>query len=1031
MRGKGPSCNRLWRRGTLWLLACLLVFSIAGPSAGRNAGHEGIRLPTLTVTGQKRFLLMPQRAPVVREELALVANSLCLRPRVQRLLAFPDVRLEPVRGLPRSGGCLFGSRLASSVASLFSPETALFRYSLSLYRAGKLAQSDARLERLITRYPGSRYVPEALFWRAQIAIQAGRLSQASSLLQELVDRFSGHPRREEALCNLAYAKHKLGRDRDCIAVLREIVGQYPQSSRAEAAKHSLGALLFKQGRYAEAAEVFGELSSSASSDETRDQYVFWQAESLYLAGRPKSAVALCARSVEDFGAGRLKPWLLWTWALSLRRLGQVSKASALLSTIVDSFPESKVAPAALFEQARTLVDRRKFRAARDAFADLAQRFRTSPYLCPSLVMLASLELRLGRTEVSKSWLMQAEQLCAADADLHSRVQYHLGLAMAASDNLDEAGSRFGLAADLATDPGVKAASLLGGGWYQFRRGNYRKAASLFDRAASLKSPGDVHNEAAFWAGQSYLALGKTAEAIERFNELLTGPGVPRSLALDAHLGIGLSLVYEKRWGDAMRHFRLITTTTRPKEERASCWLNMAQCAYNLDEYEKGLRYASNAADLAASPSVRCQAGYVLARCLARLGQRERALRLLGSLPQRFPRCDFLDEAKLAMGTILFEDGRFKEAAKRFKELISTFPESPLVPDAFLGVADSLYNRADHAGAADYYEKVLTRTAPQAEQKAALYGLILCYQRQGDLEELETKVEEFINRFEDMRMSATLRSLLAEELAQRKQYFGAIRQYSKAAYYLEKAGAPRAQIDKVLYRKGQIMEMTGDIRGAISEYDQLLVPARENRFVRLAKLRRAELYARLGRTKKALAILSKLAEEYHDDRQIAGSALIHMAELVQRTDRPKAISFCDEAQRRFPMTQVAAKANLFAARLLIEQSSFSQARGRLRASMESAQDEETKAHALYLLGHSLFLEGRFDDASGTLMRVRYLYPRSKWAPLAMLEAARSLVKMGKPGEAAKVFRAVIRDYPDRKQVAEEARADMKSLPAGAR
>ncbi len=665
-------------------------------------------------------------------------------------------------------------------------------------------------------------------------------------------------------------------------------------------------------------------------------------------------------------------------------------------------------------------------AAEDGFAVIARRYRDSAYYCPALLNLGSARLRMGNLDSARDALIQAEQTCSIDKDFSSRVSYHLGLVLASKNLAGDALRHFKRAYDVAQDGGIKAAACLGQGWCRFTGGQYGTAARLLDEALSLRPPSSIRLESLFWAGQARLKLGQAKQAQRRFQELADDLDSGADLLLDARLGLGFAYLLQERWETALEHFQVVAASNRPDDDRAVSWLQMARCAYYLGQFKSGVEYSQQAEELGEIGSVPCGAAFVKGKCLLRLGRKKEALKLLASLSGRFPGCDHLDGAIYAIASAHFEDNEFAESIKAFQGLLSGFHESTFGPKALLGIGSSYYNMGNYLDASNYYGRTLDSRADRADKKSALYGIILCYQRQGLLSELETRIEDFIKRFKDQRMTGTLRALLAEELADRKQYFGAIRQYNKAFYSLEKAGAKELELAKILYRIGQIMELAGDKKGAISEYDQLVFRFEDNRFVRSAKLRQAHLYAALRQTKKAIRIYSKLAKEYPDNADTAGVALLRQAELAKGDDHRKSLKLCDEVVSRFSGTAVAANALILSGETLIEDKRFADARARLDRAQKMGVPPDKKAYASYLFGHSYYAEGNFKEASSALMRVRYLYPSSPWAPQSLLQAGRSLLILNQPGEARKVFGAILRDYPDEEAIGHQAQAALDAI-----
>ena len=1008
--------------GALW--AVLLLFSLA---AGQNAPAKGgIKLPTITITGQAKYLIMPEKPPVVRERLALVDAGGALLPKIRRLRTYPTIDFEPALLAPRSGGCLFGWALGASVSMIFAREESLFRYALVLYSRGKLSESDARLERLLREYPDCQYAPESLFFRGQIALAQVKYDAASKFFESFLERFPKQALRHDALCNLAYARFKMGNVPGTVGALSELLAEFPNSAKTTEALYARAALRFRRGNFVAAADDFGRLAERASNSGLRDEYTLWRLESLYSAGKFKDVLRLCRAGAGSFKDSEMEPRFDYVWALALRSAGRADEAADLFARVAGVFADRDVASAALFAKGQIDRERGLLGQADADLTRLITRYPNSPYYCPALVNLASLRLRASEFERAKEALISVLSGCKVNRDFMSRVSYYMGLVFASENKPNEAMKHFESAYDNASEDEVKAAACLGCGWSSFATGHYEKAASFFDKALSLRASGGTELESLFWAGQAQLQLGQARLAEHSFEQLVSSAGIGPRLLLDAHLGAGFAAFLRERWDVALKHFEIVAKSDWPEDDRAISWLRMAQCAMHLGQYASGVKYSERATEGTSLEPVLCGAGFIKGECLLRLGQRKEALSLLESLADRFPGCDYLDEAKYAVASAHFEAGEFDKSIAAFRGILRDFPRSPLVPKALLGIANSSYNMGDYKMAERNYGKALDSRAGPTDQKSALYGLVLCFQRQGLLSQAERRIEEFLERFKDLRTAGTLRSLLAEELAQRKQSFGAIRQYNKAFESLTEAGAGEDELVRILYRIGQIMEEAGDREGAISEYDQLVFRFKDNRLAQMARLRKAHLYAALRRTKRAIAIYSKLAKEYPDDAEVAGVALLKHAQLVKKTDPDESLRLCDDVAARFSDADVAAESLIVAAEVLMGKKEFGAARDRLARAKRLGVPSDKKAYHAYLWGYSFFLQKRFKPASSALLRVRYLFPHSKWAAQSLLLAGRSLLKLEQPGEARKVFAAVVRDYPQATDAVGKARAALKSL-----
>ncbi|MBN1591638.1 MAG: tetratricopeptide repeat protein [Candidatus Coatesbacteria bacterium] len=998
----------------------------AAAFAQQDGGKSGIELPTVTITGQARYLEMPQQPVVVRKELRLAEIEANLLPEVHKLRAYPPVSLQPTFLAPTSGGCLFGNAIGASTSMLFAKQKSLFRYALTLYEKGRFTESDERLKRLLDSYPRSEFAPQALFFRGQIALGQKRYEPAHDLFKKLVDEHPESALRHNALCNLAYSSYSIDETQNCISALTELLTKFTDSPKAIDARRARAAIQFKEENYIQAADDFAALADLATDADRKNEYILWQIESLFFGDQPDEALELCRKNELAFGNSEKRPRFLYVMASALLALGREEAALGLFDDLARNYPESEVAAAAQFAAAEIRRDNADWVAAEAGFKKIVWQYRDSAYYCPAQLNLAAVRLALRDFASARDALIQSEQTCGSDREFSSRISYNMGLLLAFEGRPEDALGQFEDAQEMAEDKSVKAAAYLGQGWCNFVGGRYSEAAKSLDESLVLKPPAAIRLEALFWSGQARLKLGDAGKALQSFQALLGDPASGPSNKLDSHLGLGFAYLKQGQWKAAIDSLSVVAESDREGPDRAVCSLQMAHCDYQLDQFKSAIAHAERAEELTDLSPVLCGAEFVKGKSLLRLEKKKEGLKVLASIPERFPDCEHVDDAQFAVASTQFEDNEFKASIKSYKGLLSKSPESIFATKAILGIANSYYNLGNYPEATEFYSKTLESNADRTDKKSALYGLILCYQRQGLLMELETKIEDFIERFKDQQMAGTLRSLLAEELANRQQYFAAIRQYNKAFYSLEKVGVEEVELAKILYRIGQIMEQTGDKKGAISEYDQIVFRFKNNRFVRTARLRQAHLYAELREIDKATAIYTALAKDYPDDEDTAGVALLRHAELIKRDARTNALKLCDEVVSRFKNRPIAANALILSAELSIDNEDFGAARAKLDQAEKIGIPADKKDQAAYLLGHSYFMEGDFKEASTTLMRVRYLYPASPWAPEALLQAGKSLMKIDQPGEAKKVFMAILRDYPDEKGICAQAQSAIDTI-----
>src|SRR3972149_7893326 len=90
--------------------------------------------------------------------------------------------------------------------------------------------------------------------------------------------------------------------------------------------------------------------------------------------------------------------------------------------------------------------------------------------------------------------------------------------------------------------------------------------------------------------------------------------------------------------------------------------------------------------------------YYLAEAVSQNGQKEEALKRFSLVPQAFPESVWVERSLLKQGDVLVELGKVGEGREAYSRFLSAYPQSNLVPEAFLKLALA-YTKEDSYGLA--------------------------------------------------------------------------------------------------------------------------------------------------------------------------------------------------------------------------------------------------------------------------------------------------------------------------------------------
>ena len=169
-----------------------------------------------------------------------------------------------------------------------------YRIGLSLYQLGSLEEADERLERVATRYRSTQYLPYVPFWRGLIAYSQSEFEQSRELLLEFLESPSGLPDEEsehQAWFTAGLAAQGLGDEDATISGLESLFASGALPEENGYATAVLLSLYAKQGE-AEALLSFLEtVDRSGFPSDYLPHLTLYEAEALYIAGEREAAVA--------------------------------------------------------------------------------------------------------------------------------------------------------------------------------------------------------------------------------------------------------------------------------------------------------------------------------------------------------------------------------------------------------------------------------------------------------------------------------------------------------------------------------------------------------------------------------------------------------------------------------------------------------------------------------------------------------------------------------------------------------------------
>ncbi|MBP8309162.1 MAG: tol-pal system protein YbgF [Burkholderiaceae bacterium] len=184
---------------------------------------------------QNQLEQFKQEIARLRGQLEVQANELAQTQRRQReIYADLDGRIKPFEPIT--------VQVDGKTATVEVDERKVYESALAAFRGGDFSGAAAGFSTLRSRWPGSAYGANALYWigSAQFALKDYKAALATH--QQFVARHADHPRAPDALLSVALCQIETGDKRGARRSLEVLVEKYPDSPAAPQARERMATL---------------------------------------------------------------------------------------------------------------------------------------------------------------------------------------------------------------------------------------------------------------------------------------------------------------------------------------------------------------------------------------------------------------------------------------------------------------------------------------------------------------------------------------------------------------------------------------------------------------------------------------------------------------------------------------------------------------------------------------------------------------------------------------------------------------------
>lgn len=828
-------------------------------------------------------------------------------------------------------------------------------------RAGKpelFAPAAETLGAFLTKYPNSKDVPEAIFYRGECFYAQGKKKEAAEAYAALVQKYPDHAQAVDALYALGVSQEEQGQNDEAGKTYDAFLQKYPQSALATEVGMRRGETLFAAGQYQEAAQRFA-----------------------------------AAAAAKDFA---LADHAAFRQAAALAQLKQYDLAAAVYASIPGGFPKSKYAqPSALaggkcyylagdYAKARPLLEKAA-QAGGDAAAEaahwIARGLLKQKDAAGALGVVEKALPNGGGTPFGPQLLMdQADALY----DLPDRRKESVGLyaALATKHPKDP----------LAPQAMYMAAfAALGVGDYNAATGHAAAFLAAFPQ-------NELAMDVSYVAAEARLQLGQYAEAEKLYTQLLEKwPG-------DApvwKVRRGLAVFLQKKHQETIAALAPVVAGLRDPALAAEANYLVGASHLELKQAPEGLK--SLQASLAADPKWRQADETLLALAYAwsLSGKGDQAVQSVRKLIAEFPQSRVLDRAHFRLGEYLYAANDLKEAAAEYERVVEKWPESPLVPAALYGLGWARLGQKLYAEAEAALDRLVQKYPQDKLVPRARYARGMARQQLGKFEAAIDDVQALLAADPTPAERSDARYVVGLCQSGMKKPGDAAATFRK----LLEDDPQYAAKDKVLYELAWALQSAGQDKDGAGTFARLAKEHPDSPLAAEALFHAGE-FAYKKDDFAAAAAAYYVAAKKAGNSSLGEKATYKLGWAYFRQDDFQNASQTFKYQRAaWPRGPLAADAAFVEAECLFKQDKFQEA----LAAYDEVKNPSSKEFAALLLLHSAQAAAQLKQWDKSLKLARQCaaqHPDSPYAPQAMYEEAWAVENQGRPDEAIKLYEAVI-------------------------
>ncbi len=550
------------------------------------------------------------------------------------------------------------------------------------------------------------------------------------------------------------------------------------------------------------------------------------------------------------------------------------------------------------------------------------------------------------------------------------------------------------------------------------------ALEYFRKSLSWNRSKKQTNFTYFWAGEAAYSLGDFPRAISNYKLFIQTSGQGNKLE-EKHIDYQLAYAYFKnsQYEESRDYFKSFVQKNQASEEKLiDAKLRAGDASFLNKNYWPALEYYNSVIE--ADKQDLDYATYQKALAFGLVQRGDQKIELLSSFQNKFPQSNYRDEAYYELGSTLANRGDNKKALESFKKLNKEFPKSQYSAKAYLKEGLIYYNQEENERALNVFKILAENFSGSEEASQAVSNIEQIYVDQGNVEAYAkwVKTLDYVEYTDSNLADAMYRS--AEQKFRSNQFKESSKLFEN---YLSSFPNGRQALASHFYA-GQSYMAEQMAQKALPHF-QTINQASNNTFTVKSAEQTAVIFLEENKWKEALVPLTKL-EGLNINQELLRFAQSNIMKCyTEQEDYQKAGNYAQKVLNNSKVNSDLKRDAIFTlGRADVAAEKYSSAANNFTTIIDQLNGED-KMLARYYMAYDLNQKGAFEDSNSQIKSlIKESASNPYWGAKGLLIMSKNFSALNDQFQASYILESLIKNYPQYKDLTQEASDLLKTLKA---